>query len=84
MDLGTNEILITGANGWLSKTLIDSLSNGINNCRGLQKPQKNLVIKCLVLPGEDVKLISNLSDNVKIFTGDITNPEDCDYFTFKS
>ena len=84
MDLGTNQRLITGANGWLGKTLIHSLINGINNCAGIQKPQKNLVIKCLVLPGEDVKLISSLSENVKIFTGDITNQEDCDYFTSKS
>ncbi len=84
MDLGTKKILITGANGWLGKTLIDSLINGIKNCEGLKKPQRNLIIKCLVLPGEDVKIISNISKNVKIFTGDITNQEDCDYFTSNS
>jgi nucleoside-diphosphate-sugar epimerase len=84
MDFGTNQILITGANGWLGKTLIHCLINGMKNCKGLQKPQKKLEIKCLVLPSEDAKLISSLSDNVKIIYGDITKLEDCDYFTSKS
>ena len=39
MDFGTNQILITGANGWLGKNLIDCLLNGIEGLEIL----KNLI-----------------------------------------
>jgi nucleoside-diphosphate-sugar epimerase len=80
MDFGTNEILITGANGWLGKSLIECLINGIENSLGIDKPCKNLKIKCLVLHGEDTSHIEKVSKNIKIVQGDITKIEDCRVF----
>ena len=51
MDFGTSTVLITGANGWLGKSLVDCLLNGIKNSADIDKPDKKLIIKCLVLKG---------------------------------
>ena len=82
MDFGTNKILITGANGWLGRTLIKSLVFGLEKSKDFGKPQKNLKIKCLILPGENVDFISSQSqsNNIEIFYGDITNSKDCEIF----
>ncbi len=82
MDFGTNNILITGANGWLGRTLIKSLVFGLDKSKDFGRPQKNLKIKCLILPGENADFIASQSqsNNIKIFYGDITNPKDCEIF----
>ena len=36
MEFGTNNILITGANGWLGRNLIHCLINGIKDCHDLK------------------------------------------------
>ena len=79
MDFGTNYILITGASGWLGKTFLDSLLNGMEECNDLKNPQKNLNITCLLRPNENIGLIKN-SENIDIVYGDITNFEDCNNF----
>ena len=81
MDFGTNKILVSGANGWLGKTLIDCLLNGVKNSKDLQKSDKSLKIKCLVLNGENTTFLKELSKNISTFNGDITNEEDCKLFT---
>ena len=60
-------ILITGANGWLGKALIESLVLRVNSCQDLGKHSKGLRIRCLVLPGEDTSVIKGLSDEIEIF-----------------
>ncbi len=81
MDLGTNNVLVTGANGWLGKTFINSLLNGLKECDDLKNPQKNLKVKCLLLPGENLGVQIKNSKNIKIVYGDITNVRDCNNFT---
>ncbi len=81
MNFGTNQILITGANGWLGKTLVNSLVNGIANSQNLENPQKNLTIKCMVMPDEDVGLLKSFSENISIVEGNLNNKEDCNFFT---
>ena len=81
MDFGTNKILITGANGWLGKSLIECLLNGIENSLDIDKPSENLKIKCLVLHGEDTSYLEKISKNIQIVQGDITKIEDCRIFT---
>ncbi len=81
MDFGTNEILITGANGWLGKSLVECLVNGIENSFDIEKSCKNLKIKCLVIDGEDTSYLEKISENINIVRGDITNIEDCRLFT---
>ena len=80
MYFGTNKVLITGANGWLGKSLVHSLISGINNCSDLKVPPPNLLIKCLVLPNEKNTVHLNQSNNISIFKGDLTNYEDCESF----
>ena len=67
MNFDSNQILITGANGWLGKTLIHSLLNGIKNSKGLDIGRPDLKIRCLVLPGENTNDILNISKNAEIF-----------------
>ena len=81
MDFGTNKILITGANGWLGKSLVNALVHGIQNSPNLVKPNKNLEIKCLIIPGEDTTYLESLSSNVSTFNGDVTKEKDCTLFT---
>ena len=67
MDFGTNKILITGANGWLGKSLIECLLNGIENSLDIDKPSENLKIKCLVLHGEDTSYLEKYQKIFKSF-----------------
>ena len=77
MDFGTNDILITGANGWLGRSLVDCLLNGIKNSADIDKPNKKLKIKCLLLDGEDASFFHRRSKNITIIRGDITKIDDC-------
>lgn len=81
MDFGTNKILITGANGWLGKSLIFDLLNGLRGVSELKTPNNNLDIKCLVLPNEKNTRDINVNGKVSIFKGDLTNFKDCDSFS---
>tara|TARA_B100000579_G_scaffold437478_1_gene466992 strand:- start:2532 stop:3584 length:1053 start_codon:yes stop_codon:yes gene_type:complete len=81
MEFGTDNILITGANGWLGKNLVHSLFNGIKKSPGIDKPNKNLKIKCFVFKGENTSFLDMQSKNISIFKGDITNSNDCKLFT---
>ena len=83
MDFGTNQILITGANGWLGRSLIDCLLNGIENSGDIEKPNKKLKIKCLILKDDDALNIKRLN-NISIVKGDVTVIEDCERFTDNS
>mgnify|MGYP001326248705 CR=1 FL=1 len=82
MDFGTNRILITGASGWLGKTFIDALLNGLLGSDDL-KPQKNIKIKCLLPHGEEKDFKMKNDDKIEIVHGNITNLEDCKNFTMK-
>lgn len=84
MDLGTNQALVTGANGWLGRNLVETLIKGDQDCDNLRSPQKDLAIKCLVLPGEDVSFLKNLSDRIEIVSGDLRNTVDCSEFVANS
>ena len=80
MDFGTNKILITGANGWLGKSLIFDLLNGLRGISELKTPNNNLDIKCLVLPNEKNTKDITYNNKVSVFEGDLTSFEDCDSF----
>jgi len=80
MDFGTNRILVTGASGWLGKTFIDSLLNGLEGFDDL-KPEKNISIKCLLPASEKVNFKIKNSDKLEIIYGDISRSEDCKNFT---
>lgn len=60
--------IITGANGWLGKTLVNALVN-VN---------KNATLRVLILPGESTEFLQSFDDKVEIIHGDICNPIDCE------
>ena len=81
MNFETNKVLITGANGWLGKSLVDCLLNGIENSHEIDKPDKNLKIKCLYMKDEDCSSLKKKSKNITFVQGDVTNIDDCLKFT---
>ncbi|MDH3221507.1 MAG: NAD(P)-dependent oxidoreductase [Gammaproteobacteria bacterium] len=64
--------VVTGANGWLGKTLIGFLSEGHPHHPDLTASPYD-EIRCLVLQNEDAGFLEAISGKVRIFHGDITS-----------
>ena len=77
MDFGTRNVMVTGAAGWLGVSLVQALAHGIEDCERLRRPQPDLRIRCLILPGQDGDALWAISDRVEVITGDLRDPEDC-------
>lgn len=71
LELSQKKFLVTGANGWLGIQLVKSL---------LSKVSQDAQIKCLVLPGQDISALKNLSPRISIVEGDLRNLQDCENF----
>lgn len=80
MDLGTRDVLVTGAAGWLGLSLVKALALGLDDCEALRLPQPDLRIRCLILPGQDGAALQAVSDRVEVVTGDLRNADDCRRF----
>ena len=80
MDLSQNEVLVTGALGWLGRGLLHALVNGLPDTPEFQKAPAGLRIRALALPGQDTAELSRLSDRIALFSGDLRNPGDCRHF----
>ena len=76
----TSLVLVTGAAGWLGSRLVESLVRGLPEHEALARPQSNLRIRILLLPGQDAAPFKNISDRIEIVTGDIRNASDCAKF----
>jgi nucleoside-diphosphate-sugar epimerase len=65
--------IVTGANGWLGKSLSSFLANGHpDNEKIIKSLYKE--IRCLVLPSEDTVTLQGFSPKIKIYNGDVTKP----------
>ncbi len=71
MNLESQIVLVTGANGWLGSRLVELLSPEI--AAGSR-------IRCLILPGQNVDSLKKVSGRVEIVAGDIRNPADREKF----
>jgi nucleoside-diphosphate-sugar epimerase len=69
--------IVTGANGWLGKTLSSFLANGHPDNKRIQESIYDEV-RCLVLDGEDVSTLESFSLKIKVIRGDITKIETLD------
>ncbi|MBW2078745.1 MAG: NAD(P)-dependent oxidoreductase [Deltaproteobacteria bacterium] len=65
-------ILVTGAPGWLGNRLLEALTGKIAELNDLVKDVQSTEIRCLCLPGSDTAWIKSLSNNIKIYSGDVT------------
>ena len=77
MDLGTRDLVVTGAAGWLGQRLVDTLVHGLPDHPALATADPNARIRALALPGSDTSGLRALSDRVQVVEGDLTRPEDC-------
>jgi nucleoside-diphosphate-sugar epimerase len=71
------QILVTGAPGWLGSRLVQSLALGLADDDRFPKPSGERRIRCLVLPGEDAGSLQKISPGVEVITGDVRNTADC-------
>lgn len=77
MNIQTNQVIVTGALGWLGVSLVQALTKGLPDHVDLKKPQADLRVRCLILPGQDAAPLKKISDRIEMVTGDIRNPADC-------
>ena len=76
----TDNVLVTGALGWLGISLVEALVRGLPDHEALREPRRDLRIRCLILPGQDAAPLRKISDRLEVVTGDLRNPADCARF----
>ena len=76
----TNQILVTGAPGWLGSRLVESLVGGLPDGDALKERWRDARIRCLVLPGQEASALARLPDRIEVLAGDLRDPADCDRF----
>ncbi|MDB6019516.1 MAG: NAD-dependent epimerase/dehydratase [Pedosphaera sp.] len=80
MNFKSNQVLVTGALGWLGISLVQALVKGLADHEALKVPRHDLRIRCLILPGQNAAPLQKISDRIEVITGDIRNPADCARF----
>ena len=80
MNLGINQILVTGATGWLGKSLVQALVHGLPDYEALADNESDIPIRCLVMAGQDPSAIEGISSRVEVVEGDLMSAEDCAIF----
>ena len=80
MEIQSNLILVTGASGWLGSRLVESLIRGLPEHEKLKEPNRDLRIRCLVLPEQDGSELRQLSKQVEVVSGNLQQPSDCERF----
>jgi nucleoside-diphosphate-sugar epimerase len=78
METASNQILITGACGWLGKRLTRLVAAREFDLDVLRHLPQSPLIRCLVLPGEDAEMLRALG--AEVVYGDLRNPMECAHF----
>jgi len=73
----TEQVIVTGALGWLGYRLVQTLAEGQPDHDLLRGANPNLRIRALILPGQDATPLRKISGKVEIVEGDLRNAADC-------
>ncbi len=73
----TEQVIVTGALGWLGLRLAQTLAAGLDEHEALRGPNENLRIRALVLAGQDAAPLRKISPRVEIVEGDLRDPAAC-------
>ena len=80
----TDQILITGARGWLGKRLTRVIAGRSLDLDVLRDLPPTLRLRCMVLPSEDPAELRDMGAvggcRVEVMQGDVRNPADCARF----
>ena len=74
MNLPTDQVLVTGATGWLGSRLTEALAQGLPETMGLSQPGRR--VRGLVKRGEDRSPSQKASEKIELVTGDLQEPAD--------
>lgn len=77
MNLPSENIIVTGALGWLGRRLVETLVHGLADHEALRTPRGDLRVRALILPGQDPTPLKKISGRVTIIEGSVTSPADC-------
>ncbi len=72
-----NQVIVTGALGWLGYRLVQTLAEGLADHDQLRGPNKRLRIRALVLPGQDPTPLRKISGEVEVIKGDLRDTAAC-------
>jgi nucleoside-diphosphate-sugar epimerase len=74
LDWNTRDIVVTGAAGWLGRGTVDSLVRGLPEVPKLANPDRDLRIRCLLLPGDQQPGLATYGSSIRTFHGDLRDP----------
>ena len=80
MTMDTRTVLVTGALGWLGRSLVEALVKGLPDIPALSEPQPDLRVRCLIMQGQSATSLQKLSDRVEVVEGDLRSDRDCARF----
>ena len=72
--------LITGVPGWLGTRLTRVLAEGLKDVERFKEGNPELVIRCMVLPGEDTTALTSIKGRIELIESDLTHPESLGVF----
>lgn len=70
----TEQIIVTGALGWLGLRLVQTLVAGLPDHEQLRGANPRLKIRALALPGQDATALRKISPQVEVMEGDLRDP----------
>jgi nucleoside-diphosphate-sugar epimerase len=74
------ELLITGASGWLGRSLLNALVHGLDSYPGSLKLSDNATLRILLPTPESLDFLGHSKNKIEVVFGDVRNFSDCKRF----